>query len=105
MNSWAKDLDDWADLMTDQVGNLMAYQLNSLFSIRKLPMHTPLLQAAARCWDPDLHVFRFNYEELCPTFEEFSRILEIDLDRDPVIPDVQDWYFKDMISLSGLSKV
>ena len=91
--------------MTDQVKNLMIYQLNSFFSICKLPLHIPLFQAAACYWEPKLHVFRFNDEELCPTFEEFLQILEIDLDREPAIPDSKDWYFKDLMTLSMLFKV
>ena len=75
MDSWEKDFNDWEDLVVNQVKNLMIYQLNSLFLIRKLPLY--------------------------PMFEE----LDIDSARDPVIPNIQDWYFKDLITLSGLSKV
>ena len=37
------------------------------------------LLGVIRFWDPEDHVFRFNLDELCPTTEEFSYLLDQDM--------------------------
>ncbi|XP_077239225.1 uncharacterized protein LOC143880269 [Tasmannia lanceolata] len=35
------------------------------------------LQAAAKCWDPVFHVFRFGSFQLCPIFEDWCALLKL----------------------------
>ena len=50
------------------------FGLDPLLSLRHVKLETNLLTAATYFWDPQIHVFRFNYEELCPTMEEFCAL-------------------------------
>lgn len=50
------------------------FGLDPLLSLRHVRLETNLLIAATYFWDPQIHVFRFNYEELCPTMEEFCAL-------------------------------
>ena len=54
-----------------------SFGLEPLFSIKHMKLETTLLTAAIYFWDPQIHVFQFNYEELCPTMEEFCALFGV----------------------------
>ncbi|KAI8530074.1 hypothetical protein RHMOL_Rhmol11G0026900 [Rhododendron molle] len=58
---------DWLFFRTHE---LPAFRF--LQSIRLCP---EILWAALQFWDPDVHVFRFRDNELCPMVEEFQAYL------------------------------
>jgi len=53
------------------------FGLEPLLSIRHMKLETTLLTTTTYFWDPQIHVFRFNYEELCPTMEEFCALFGV----------------------------
>ena len=66
-------LDPW--LMMEDIIDWENPRSRYLSSIRDLRFTEPcveLLQAALAFWEPDRHVFRFDYDEMCPTLEEFQ---------------------------------
>ncbi|KAI8534993.1 hypothetical protein RHMOL_Rhmol10G0140400 [Rhododendron molle] len=44
--------------------------------LRSVRLHPEILWSALQFWDPDVHVFRFGDNELCPTVEEFQAYLQ-----------------------------
>ena len=59
---------------------LQPFHVKSLRSLQHLKIKTALLHAAVTFWNIQVHVFRFNEQELCPLFEEFATILGCSLD-------------------------
>lgn len=56
--------------------NLKFLGLGGIRFLRRIPLQQTLLHAMVRdTWDPEVHVFRFKGEELCPTVEEFRAYL------------------------------
>jgi hypothetical protein len=53
-----------------------SYGLAAFRFLRSVKLHPEILTAASRFWDPDVHVFRFGDDELCPTVEEFQAYLQ-----------------------------
>lgn len=66
--------------------NFVSYGMNSLFWLKKVPLKPQILNAAIHHWDPDLHVFRFGLQELCPTVEEFHALLGCKSREQVVVP-------------------
>jgi hypothetical protein len=66
-------LDPWL-MMEDIIDweNPRALCLSSIRDLRFMEPCVELLQAAIPHWDPYVHVFRFGYDEMCPTVEEFQ---------------------------------
>ncbi|KAF8406117.1 hypothetical protein HHK36_008197 [Tetracentron sinense] len=54
----------------------------SLFNVR---INGHLAEAALGCWNPEFHVFRFGVFELCPTLEEYGRLLSVPFDHDKIV--------------------
>ncbi|KAI8542626.1 hypothetical protein RHMOL_Rhmol08G0152100 [Rhododendron molle] len=44
--------------------------------LRSIRLRPEILWPALWFWDPDMHVFRFGDNELCPTVEEFQAYLQ-----------------------------
>ncbi|KAI8572065.1 hypothetical protein RHMOL_Rhmol01G0169600 [Rhododendron molle] len=44
--------------------------------LRNVRLRPKILWSAVQFWDPDVHVFRFGDNELCPTVEEFQAYLQ-----------------------------
>lgn len=53
-----------------------SYGLAAFRFLRNVRFRPEILTAATRFWDPDVHVFRFGDDELCPTVEEFQAYLQ-----------------------------
>lgn len=54
-----------------------------------MPLRPELLRAALRFWDPNVHVFRFSDDEMCPTIEEFQAYLRCFASPVLVVPPYQ----------------
>ncbi|XP_077225641.1 uncharacterized protein LOC143858806 [Tasmannia lanceolata] len=65
--------------ISEQEKNLFGY-------VATIKLDWGLLYAASECWDPDHHVFRFDNQEMCPTFEEWCALLEYPVDGPLVKP-------------------
>ena len=77
---WLDELDGMGWL------NFRDHRLHSLRYVRDVTIRPELLHAAVQFWDPEVHVFRFGFHELCPTVEEFHAYLggfNLDI---PVVP-------------------
>lgn len=87
---FASDLRGWMKEFkgVDRV-NFRPLGLNALFSLQDVPIRHEILQGATHFWDPKVHVFRFGYEELCPTVEEFQALLEYRPRKSIVVPTIQ----------------
>ncbi|KAI8542702.1 hypothetical protein RHMOL_Rhmol08G0159400 [Rhododendron molle] len=75
--------------------NFQYHGLTSFRYLRHVPLRPTLLRAALRFWDPDVHVFRFGDDEICPTIEEFQAYLRTFVSATLVVPPYQ-------VSMSGL---
>jgi hypothetical protein len=86
INTWIASLEniDWF--------NFRGLGLNALRHLHTFPICQDILRAAVRCWDSELHVFRFGMQELCPTVEEFQAYLGGNAFADPVIPPIRQNY-------------
>jgi hypothetical protein len=86
INTWVASLEniDWF--------NFRGLGLNALRHLHTFPIRQDILHAAVHCWDPELHVFRFGMQELCPTVEEFQAYLGGNAFADPVIPPIRQNY-------------
>lgn len=74
----ASELSLWINgLNKEETQEFERYRLGFVLFLRHIHLHWELLSAAGRCWDSKRHVFRFGTNELCPTIEEFSRILGV----------------------------
>ncbi|KAI8568930.1 hypothetical protein RHMOL_Rhmol02G0239100 [Rhododendron molle] len=60
-----------SDWLSFQTHGLAAFRF-----LRRIGLHPEILWSALRFWDPDVHVFRFGDNELCPTVEEFQAYLQ-----------------------------
>ena len=66
--------------------NFRGHRLHSLKYVRDVIIRPELLHAAVRFWDPEVHVFRFGLQEVCPTVEEFHTYIGGFGLESPVIP-------------------
>jgi hypothetical protein len=66
---WLDELDGMGWL------NFRDHTLHSLRYVRDVMIRPELLHAVVQFWDPEVHVFRFGFHELCPTVEEFHAYL------------------------------
>ncbi|KAL7212476.1 hypothetical protein ACSBR2_015213 [Camellia fascicularis] len=72
-----------------------------MFPLSKVNINWPFLRAAAQSWDPNVHVFRFGHQELCPTFEEFEALLEVHPCTDLVHPTTLVSYLRLLEEVCG----
>jgi hypothetical protein len=70
--------------------NFQYHGLSSFRHLQHVPLRPTLLRAALRCWDPDVHVFRFGDDEICPTIEEFQAYLRTYSSPTLVVPPYQE---------------
>lgn len=82
--------------------NFRNHKLNSLRFLRQVPIRHELLHAAVLFWDPDVHVFRFGEQELCPTIEEFHLYLDCHNSDEPVILLVRESMWRILRAKLGL---
>ena len=83
--------------------NFRNHRLHSLRYVRDVTIRPELLHAAVQFWDPEVHVFRFGFHELCPTVEEFHAYLggfNLDI---PVVPVYGIGYAEILSRKLGLS--
>lgn len=78
------------------------FGLESLLSIRHMKLETTLLTAATYFWDPQIHVFRFNYEELCPTMEEFCALFGVSPAGPFILPTPRSDYLASFSDFLGI---
>ncbi|KDP37844.1 hypothetical protein JCGZ_06399 [Jatropha curcas] len=83
----------------------VAKGMASLVTLKGLLVDRAFLDTCLHLWDPQAHVFRFgtHYEEMCPTYEEFTALLGSDSERAPVAAPTGTGYFKSFIRMLGLS--
>uniref|UniRef100_UPI001C973239 hypothetical protein n=1 Tax=Geminicoccus harenae TaxID=2498453 RepID=UPI001C973239 len=79
------------------------FGLASWFSLCHVKLEDKLLNAVVHFWDSDLHVFRFNREEVCPLFEEFCALMNVSARGLFVFPTLRRGYFHTLSSLFELS--
>ena len=72
--------------------------------LRNLPVRPALLRAAVHFWDPDVHVFRFQGQELCPMVEEFSDYLGHPFNGEVIIPSLHGNMRGLLIEFLGISQ-
>ncbi|KAI8568359.1 hypothetical protein RHMOL_Rhmol02G0192000 [Rhododendron molle] len=84
LRPWLDSLDgiDWL--------NFRGHRLHALKYLREIAIHPVLLHAATRFWDPEVHVFRFGSQELCPTVEEFHAYLGSHDSTEPIVPMLRE---------------
>ncbi|GMY09301.1 hypothetical protein FCV25MIE_34128 [Fagus crenata] len=82
--------------------NFNSFKLHSLFSIKGVRREWDLLRASFNFWDPEDHVFRFHLDEICPTIEEFSAILDIDQHLPFAVPVLKRSYHETLCEVLGL---
>jgi hypothetical protein len=78
-------------------------RLDSVRFLRGVRLQPSLLRAALDFWDPDLHVFRFGLDELCPTVEDFQAYLRGYDSAAPVVPELQKSFPPILVSKLGIS--
>ena len=72
-----------------------SYGLAAFRFLQNVRSRPEILTAATQFWDPDVHVFRFGDDELCPTVEEFQAYLQGIVSSVVVVPP----YRKSMLKL------
>jgi len=83
--------------------NFRAHGLYSMRHLRNIRLRPELLRAAASLWDPQVHVFRFGEQELCPTVEEFRAYLGGFGSGEVIVPPVRENIPKVLASSLGLN--
>ncbi|KAI8568261.1 hypothetical protein RHMOL_Rhmol02G0184200 [Rhododendron molle] len=70
-------IDPWLEafVATDWL-SFRTHGLAAVRFLRNIQLQPAILQSAVRFWDPDVHVFRFGDDELCPTVEELQGYLQ-----------------------------
>ncbi|RZC87332.1 hypothetical protein C5167_041385 [Papaver somniferum] len=77
-SSPTKLLLDWVTSLTDDEQKVfLQLRLGYIMDLTKVTVDWELLRSAVTCWNPALHVFCFGKQDLCPTIEEFGRILGV----------------------------
>ena len=72
-----QNLTNWiATLDGSEKLNFRGFGINVLFTLSRTPLRFPFLHAAAMFWNPVTHVFSFDGQEVCPTFEDFQVLME-----------------------------
>ncbi|KAI8568257.1 hypothetical protein RHMOL_Rhmol02G0184000 [Rhododendron molle] len=71
--------------------------------LRNIRLRPELLRAAVSFWDPEVHVFRFGDQELCPTVEEFRAYLGGFGSGEVIIPPVRESAYRVLVAALGLS--
>ncbi|MBY3556027.1 hypothetical protein HGI15_22055, partial [Modestobacter lapidis] len=80
------------------------FGLNLLFSLRHLKMNDSFLRAATYFWDDKVHVFRFQFDELCPIFEDFCALFGVKPIGPFVYPTVRRCYLDTLVNLLEVPK-
>ncbi|KAI8572047.1 hypothetical protein RHMOL_Rhmol01G0167900 [Rhododendron molle] len=82
--------------------NFRAHGLYSMRYLRNIRLRPELLRAAVSFWDPEVHVFRFGDQELCPTVEEFRAYLGGFGSEEVIIPPVRGSAYRVLAAALGL---
>ncbi|XP_077250468.1 serine/threonine-protein phosphatase 7 long form homolog [Tasmannia lanceolata] len=82
--------------------NLGMVGLCSLRNLATVCVDWGLIRTAISCWDPELHVFRFGMQELCPTHEDICMMLCISPDRPLFKPSFKEGYDEALSRLIGV---
>ncbi len=105
MEALDKFLSDFLKVMSAEARKeFKRYCLDPLFSLMHVKLETTLLTAATYFWDPQLHVFRFNYEELCPTMEEFCALYGVSPAGPFILPTPRSSYLTSFSNFLGISQ-
>ena len=105
MEALDKFLSDFLKVMSAEARKeFKRYCLDPLFSLMHVKLETTLLTAATYFWDPQLHVFRFNYEELCPTMEEFCALYGVSPAGPFILPTPRSSYLTSFSNFFGISQ-
>ncbi|KAI8550622.1 hypothetical protein RHMOL_Rhmol06G0121700 [Rhododendron molle] len=94
-------------LKTFVAGDWLSFRTHGLAAfrfLRRVRLRPEILWAAVRFWDPDVHVFRFGDDELCPTMEEFQAYLQGFASSVIVIPPYRESMSKLLQSSLKISK-
>ncbi|KAI8568253.1 hypothetical protein RHMOL_Rhmol02G0184000 [Rhododendron molle] len=83
--------------------NFRAHGFYSMRYLRNIRLRPELLRAAVSFWDPEVHVFRFGDQELCPTVEEFRAYLGGFGSGEVIIPPVRESAYRVLVAALGLS--
>lgn len=70
--------------------NFWGHCLYALKHLREVAIRPDLLLALVHFWDPEVHVFRFGIQELCPTVEEFHAYLGSHDSEEPIVPMIRE---------------
>ena len=105
MEALDKFLSDFLKVMSAEARKeFKRYCLDPLFSLMHVKLETTLLTAATYFWDPQLHVFRLNYEELCPTMEEFCALYGVSPTGPFILPIPRSSYLTSFSNFLGISQ-
>jgi hypothetical protein len=85
--------------------NVQYHGLASFRYLRHVPLRPTLLRAALRFWDPDVHVFCFGDDEICPTIEEFQAYLRTFVSPTFVVPPYQVSMLGLLATLLNISRI
>lgn len=89
--------------------NFRPFGLNALFSLRDVPIRHEFLLCVAHFWDPEVNVFCFGYEELCPTVKEFQALPlgapSLEVYSRPHLPSECCDYLADCVELWAIPRV
>lgn len=82
--------------------NFRGHCLHALKYLSDIHIRPNLLHAAVRFWDPEVHVFRFGIQELCPTVEELHAYLGSHDSKEPIVPMIRESMKKILKTQLGL---
>lgn len=83
--------------------NFRAHDLSSMRYLHNIRLRPELLRAAVTFRDPEVHVFRFGEQELCPTMEEFHAYLGNFVSGEIIIPPVRENIHKVLEAILGVN--
>lgn len=83
--------------------NFRAHGLSSIRYLRNIHLLPELLRAAVNFWDPEVHVFQFGEQELCPTVEEFHAYLGSFDSGEIIIPPMRENINRVLSAILGVS--
>ena len=99
----AQNLTAWiASLDGSGKENFRGFGINALFTLGRTPLHLLFLQAAARNWNTEPHVFSFAEQEISPTFEDFRALMESERDEE-LLPQLNFGHVQSLGRMCGLS--
>ncbi|KAI8551255.1 hypothetical protein RHMOL_Rhmol06G0171100 [Rhododendron molle] len=70
--------------------------------LRNIHLRPELLRAAMSFWDPEVHVFRFGEQELCPTVEKFRAHLGGFGSGEFIVPPMRESAYRVLVVALGL---